>query len=238
MADDDDLPPDVDNLSDTDFKVASSAKKLRVTTPVSKDSQGTPKPSGTPVVSAMKTGKMGTAISSQEGEEVIESKTGKGYLKVSNNILVGCHGNFRKNFNIDKLGGKQKAIDAGHVWLASRQHQPEEKKTQSHKEPTKPLDKGISIKAEKGDKAKKGDVAADKKKRKRDKPDPDTVAKQKEQNNANVDKFEGPANTPKADDTWNSYVAWRTKELREVYQGQAQAVYFTICAREWRKRSM
>jgi hypothetical protein len=221
MGDADSLPPDVDDLSDTDFKcTGSSAKKPRAGTPVSKDS--TPKPSHTPAVSAVKTGKSGTASGAQVDEEVIKSKTGKGYLKVSGDIVVGCHGNFRKNFNIDKFGGKQKAIDAGHEWLASRQQQPDEKKVQSHKEATK---------------TDKDEMPVDKKRKAKEKPDTEKAAQQKEAHAAIIDKFTGPAKTPKADDTWNTFVAWRVKELREGYPGQVQAVYFGICAKEWRTRA-
>ena len=232
MADGDDLPPDVNDLSDTDFNcMPSSSKKPRTTTPVPKDSHGTPKPSGTPVVSAAKTGETGAASSSQQGDEVIQSKTGRGYLKVSPEVVVGCSGNFRKNFHIAKLGGKQIAIDTALAWLTTRQQQPAEKKTQSDKEPHKPPDKESSKKTE------KSNTAADtKKKNTREKPDADTIAKQKEENQATVDQFQGPANSPKPDDTWNSFVAWRTKELREAYAGKAQAVYFGICAKEWRAR--
>jgi len=66
--------------------------------------------------------------------------------------------------------------------------------------------------------------------------DPEKVAKQKEETNSLANNFKGPAATPKADDTWNSFCAWRTKERRTVYPGQGQAVYFAISAREWRKR--
>jgi hypothetical protein len=208
MGDADSLPPDVEDLSDTDFQcTGSSVKKPRAGTPVSKDSNPNPPH---------------TASGAQADDEVIKSKTGKGYLKVSGDIVVGCHGNFRKNFNIDKFGGKQKAIDAGHEWLASRQQQPNEKKVQSHKEATK-TDKDA--------------MPVDKKRKAKEKPDAETAAQQKEAHAASIDKFTGPEKTPAPKDTWNTFVAWRSKELREGYPGQVQAVYFGICAREWRKRS-
>lgn len=214
------LPPDVDQLSDSDFQTPS-AKRPRVSLPLVKPVAPDKHLAATEkAVASTKPAKKSQSSAPQPATSSMEELRygeGRGYLKVGEGLVLGCFSSFRKNFNWVKCGGKEAAIVQAQEWLTKKRAEEPQGEGKSRAKGCKAAEEPTE--------------AATKAEPKPKVVDPAAQAEMEEL----VRSFAGPHDAPQSGESYKQFTSRRLPDLRKHFPGHQMAVYFKIVGQEWKK---